>query len=383
MKWPLFILFVHLAVYCSAQDSSETIKKFELRGYVKNLQSLSFDKNFNELIAGDLIHNRLNVKWRPSSQITAVAEFRNRLFWGEEIRLRPGFASLLKNPNEELDLQKVWIETNSLVLHTNTERLFFDFGANEVNVRVGRQRINWGMTNTWNPNDIFNSYNFLDFDYEERPGVDGGKLRYVFDNSGNAEIAYAGGGKNKGGVAALKYAMNKWHYDMQLIAGWYNDRLTLGAGWAGNIKDAGFKGEAQYYFGKRDSTDRLNISVEGDYVFKNGWYMSVAMLFNNRGLHKPEGSWDSINLELSAENLMPTKWNMIITAVKELTPLFSLNASGMYAPGTNLLILFPSLQYSLAASLDVSLVWQSFFAQLGNNFEAFNHRGFLRAKWSF
>ncbi len=35
---------------------------------------------------------------------------------------------------------------------------------------------------------------------------------------------------------------------MQLITGWYNEHLTLGAGWAGNIKDAGFKGEVQYFF---------------------------------------------------------------------------------------------------------------------------------------
>ena len=80
---------------------------------------------------------------------------------------------------------------------------------------------------------------------------------------------------------------------------------------------------------------------------------------------------------------MPTKWNIIIITAKEFTPLFSANMSVLYAPGTNLFILFPSLQYNLGANLDVNLVWQSFFAELNNHFEAINHRCFFRMKWSF
>jgi hypothetical protein len=77
------------------------------------------------------------------------------------------------------------------------------------------------------------------------------------------------------------------------------------------------------------------------------------------------------------------KWNLSVTPAKEITPLLSVNASLLYAPGTNLFIFFPSFQYNLATNLDISLVWQSFFAELNKTFEAVNHRGFLRMKWSF
>jgi len=305
------------------------------------------------------------------------------LFWGEEVKQTPGFASLLRNENEKLNMQKAWIKNKSLVLHTNVERLYFDYQDDELNVRIGRQRINWGITTIWNPNDIFNTYNFLDFDYEERPGVDGGKFQYVFNSSFNTELAYAHTGKKDGSVVALKYSLNKWNYDMQLITGWYNEHPTLGAGWAGYIEDAGFKGEVQYFFGNKDSTDHLNLSLEGDYMFKKGWYVNAGLLFNNNGLYKPVDNWSTINLKLSPENLMPTKWNFILTTAKEITPLLSVNMSVLYAPGTNLLILFPSFQYNMATNLDVNLVWQSFFAEINKNFEAVNHRCFLRLKWSF
>jgi hypothetical protein len=383
VKLFFIILFLTNTLCLFSQDSAAVKKKWELKGYIKNLESLSFDKNFNNNISNNLLHNRLNIKWKPTEKITAAVEFRNRLFWGEEIRATPDFAKQLRNANEKVNIQKAWIQNQSLVLHTNIERLYFEYREETLNVRIGRQRINWGISTTWNPNDIFNAYNFLDFDYEERPGVDGGKFQYIFNNSFNTEIAYAHTGRKDGNVAALKYNLNKWGYDMQLITGWYNEHITLGGGWAGSIKDAGFKGEAQYFFKDKDSRDHFNLSMEADYMFKKGWYLNAGLLFNNQGLYQPVSNWNNINLKLSPENLMPTKWNFIITTAKEITPLLSANLSILYAPGTNLVIFLPSCKYNLAANLDVDLIWQSFFAELNKKFEAVNHRGFLRMKWSF
>ena len=384
MRKMLLICFIlPVALFTQAQDTTILPKKFAISGYIKNLETLTFNNNFKELISGNLLHNRINIKWKPAEYFTVVTEFRNRLFWGEEVKLTPHFASMLKNENEKINLGKTWINNKSWVLHTNVERLYVDYRQDELNARIGRQRINWGITTTWNPNDIFNTYNFLDFDYEERPGIDGAKLKYIFSNSFTTELAYANTGQPDGDVAALKYSLNKWNYDMQLITGWYKAHPTVGAGWAGYIKDAGFKGEVQYLFGDKDSTDHLNIALEGDYMFKNGWYVNAGMLFNKNGLNKPSNSWDALHLKLSPETLMPTKWNFIVTSAKEFTPLLSANMSLMYAPGTNLLIIFPTFQYNMATNLDVSLVWQSFFAEMNNRFDAVNHRCFIRMKWIF
>ncbi|GAA3954903.1 hypothetical protein GCM10022209_60570 [Chitinophaga oryziterrae] len=384
MRKLLLLCFALLSVLIAdAQDSTAVSYTLTINGYIKDLQTLTFDKDLSDLIAGNLIHNRINVKWKLSEKITGVAEFRNRLFWGEEVKLTPGFTSLLRNKNEAIDMQKIWIENRSMVLLTNVERLYFDYGNDKLNVRIGRQRINWGVNTTWNPNDIFNSYNFLDFDYEERSGVDAGKIRYQFNNSFNTEFAYNYTGKRNGSVAALKYALNKWNYDMQFITGWYQGQLTAGVGWAGSIKDAGFKGEAQYFFAGKDSSDHLNLALEGDYMFKKGWYLNLGLLFNNRGFNRPVENWNNLDLGLSPANLMPTKWNMIVTSTKEITPLLSINASVLYSPGTNLTIFYPSFQYNIATNLDINLVWQSFYAEQSQRFEAVNHRAFLRLKWSF
>jgi hypothetical protein len=77
---------------------------------------------------------------------------------------------------------------------------------------------------------------------------------------------------------------------------------------------------------------------------------------------------------------MPKKWNFIVTTAKEFTPLLSGNMSVLYAPGTQLVILLPSIKYYLVTNFEADLIWQSFFAEPNKRFEAVSHRGFLRLK---
>ena len=380
------VLLIAPILFCQvtlAQDSSESKEKWELNGYLKNMENLTFDHLSKQVTSGNLLHNRINIKWMPSATFTAVAQIRNRLFWGEEIKLTPSFSSLLKNENEKINLQVQWINSASVVLHTNTERLYVDYRTEKWNARVGRQRINWGVTTTWNPNDVFNSYNFLDFDYEERAGVDAAKLQYQFNDFGNVELGYSLTGNNKGDIAAARFSFNKWNYDFHILSGWVNKQASTGAVWAGSIKESGIKGELEYYFRSKHAIDRLNVVLEWDHMFKKGWYANFSTLYNSRGVDTVVNNFGSINLKLSPQNLMPTKWNLIATTSKEITPLLSANMSVLFTPGTNLLILLPSVRYNLATNLDVDIVGQSFFSELNSTFRGVSTRIFLRMKWSY
>ena len=382
-KWILVFGFVFLTVSLLGQDSIPIYHKFLVNGYVKGLHSINFDGEFKNSYSGNIIHNRLNFKYIPSNNITATVELRNRLFWGGEVENVPSFESFLRNQNEKFNLQKAWKLNRSIIMHTNIERLNINYTSAGLNIKIGRQRVNWGITGTWNPNDIFNAYNFLDFDYEERAGIDGVKVQYVLENTQGIEIAYANTGKKTEQIVAFKYFMNKLNYDLQFIAGSFKNRLTAGAGWAGYITDAGFKGEIQYFSPMKGKKGQVNIAIEGDYMFNNGWYFNLGFLYYNGGLSGSITEWNQINLKLSPENLMPTKWNSIISVSKEINPLLSMTWSVLYSPGSNMLILYPSLQYNLATNLDLNVFWQSYLAELNTDFQAVNHQGFVRLKWSF
>lgn len=366
------------------QEDTVRIRKLEVRGYVKDMQTLTFDKTFNQLVTNNLIHNRLNFRWNAAPSFRMGMELRNRLYWGEEVRNTPNFSDHLRNANEAINMSIIWFETPSMVLHTNVDRLWMEYANDKITARLGRQRINWGIGSTWNPNDLFNTFNFLDFDYEERPGSDAIDVQYRTGPMSHLEVTGALTESDSiRGIAAVRYFFNKANYDIQLIGGIYFDQVTAGVGWTGSLGGTGFKGEVQYYFSGYDTARQLNLVVEGDRVFAHGWYASAGMLYNNAGLDKPVTQWETVSLVFSPRNLMPTKWNVLATVAKDITPLLRASAGLVYAPGTNLMIILPTVQYNLATNLDVSLVWQSFFAEQLDQFEAVSHRAYLRFKLSF
>lgn len=365
-----------------AQDSANTERNWRLNGYVKEMETFSFNKNFSKLLTNNLLHNRINIKWKPDKLITTSLEVRNRMFWGNEVAETPGFTDLLKGENEWLNLSALWVSRSNIVLYSNIDRLWGEIRKTKWNLRLGRQRVNWGVNAIWSPNDIFNTYNFLDFDYEERPGADAAKFQYLFTDQSNVEFAFSVQKNNKY-IGAARYFINMLGYDLQILAGIYQNKLTTGFGWAGNLGNVGFKGEGQVFIGEKDSGNICNYSVELSYVFKKAWYLSVSVLHTTSGLSKPVSDWSKINFNFSPVNLMPAKWSFLTSLSKEITPLFSGNLSLVYSPQVNLFILYPSLKYNLFTNFDADIVWQSFFSEISNRFQAATHHAFIRLKWNF
>lgn len=380
MKCILVIGFVFLPFCLFAQDSAAKKATWSLSGYLKDMAGIRFGKDFSQAAATNLLHNRMNLKWKPAVSWSGRLEVRTRLYWGEDVWGVPDFKQQLRNKNEAVNLSANWFATRSAVLYTNIERLWLEYKKSRWNMRAGRQRINWGMCNTWNPNDLFNTYNFLDFDYEERPGSDAVKGQYQISDRSHVEVAAAVTGHQP--IIAAKYLTNYRKFDLQGIIGAYQNSFTAGVGWAGSIGEVGFKGEAQFYANERNPYSNLLLSLEGDYVFKNGWYLSSAFLYNQKGVNSPLNDWTKPVFQVTPRSLMPTKWNLLVNSSKEFTPLFSGSLNVVYAPCVNLLILYPTLRYNLKTAWDLDFVWQSFFAQT-TTFEALSHAGYLRLRWSF
>ena len=381
MKYFSVILIVIACNSALAQDSSQ--HKLQVKGYIKDLQSLNFLHDFSNLTTGNLIHHRLNLKWQPVKNVTAAVEVRNRLFWGEEVALVPDFSSQLRNRNEAIRLTWNAIDRDRIVLNTTIDRLWLEYARAKWNLRVGRQRVNWGIGTIWNPNDLFNTYNLLDFDYEERPGVDGLKFQYMVGEMDYVEASTSFAGENDRIIAAVRYFKNIANYDLQVTAGVYLQQPTVGFGWSGSIKETGFKGELQYFLAKGSEPEQLNAVIEADHVLSKGWYLNVSTFFNNRGATKAEEVSQISNLEFSPKNLMPTRWNNSFSVSKEFSPLITASATIIYSPPTNLTMLLPTVTYGATENIDITLVWQSFFIEQQSSYEDLAHRCFLRFKWSY
>lgn len=377
----LFLLFLFpLSVY-SQTDSSHT---FQTRAYVKNLQNWVFSDQPNSLLSGGLIHNRLMFRYTPDSSWTVNAELRNRLFYGDLIRFQPNAAEQYEQDPGLLDLAFVPIHRNSILYTLNIDRLWAQWRRGKWTVRAGRQRVNWSMTLGWNPNDWFNAWNFLDFDYEERPGCDALRLQYQTGGFSQIEAVFNPARDGKQSVGAARITGNYRGYDWQALAGVYRNKAAAGLGWAGNIGNAGFKGEISVFqpLHKTEGQTAVSATTGMDISFGSKWFVSGNLLVNSNGSGKVAALSQLLDVNLGADNLMPGKFSVMAGCNYAATPLLGLSLNSLYSPNGHLFLLLPALSWSVADNWDIDLTGQFFW--LGADgvglINPYNFV-FLRTKW--
>ena len=361
-------------------------KRYELKGYLKDLQMVSFVDDADSLLSSNLIHNRLNTRWNLSKDLFLRLELRTRIYYGETVKLIPDFGKYISRDAGFFNLTKLWVDKKSIVAVSSADRALLSYSNERISVTAGRQRINWGVNTIWNPNDIFNAYNFLDFDYEERPGADAIRIQYYPKSLSSVEIAYSPSKESGQSIAAALLKINKWKYDFQFLAGSYHDDFTMGLGWAGNIKEAGFKGEATYFRSAKDlnsSGDDFTASVLFDYSLKNAWYLSVSFLYVQHPASVLRGPLYSSAENISIRSLMPYRYSYYAGIMKSFSPIFSGSLAMVYSPSHNSTIFLPALTYGIAENFELELNAQSFFSGQSGEYQTQGNEIFLRLKWNF
>jgi len=355
-----------------------------LNGYISTLQSVMFDSLSGPFVNENLIHNRLNFKGYVNENITFAAEFRNRLYTGDMVRSMPSYAEMIATDQGWVDMSWNILNEQSFFLNTTIDRLWVDFNYGKIQARVGRQRINWGQTLVWNPNDIFNTYSFFDFDYVERPGSDAIRLQYYPGYSSALEFAVKADYNDKITASAL-YRFNKWGYDLQLLAGYVDSEdLMAGAGWSGAIGSVAFRGEAAWFqpYENFSGSEGTGIFTFGfDKTFKNNSMAQTQLMFCNNPVD-PASFSEFYYGTLSAKELAFSKFTAFAQFTWPFTPLFNASISAMWFPDLKGYYAGPSFDYSIAENVDLSLYWQHFDSKTTSEAGKINI-GFLRFKISF
>lgn len=382
----LLILLVYAIAANGQEDTSvKKVPKFTLKGYIKYMEQLSFAGDATNLETNSLIHNRLNFRYRPDDHFNFRLEVRNRLYYGELVQNYPGFAALETNSYEPINLSKNWVNRNSVLLNSTIDRASAEYTNGKWDITLGRQRINWGINTVWTPNDLFNTFNYFDFDYEERPGSDAARVQFDFNSSSSLELDVSPGKTVQQNIEALMYHMNKWNYDFQVFSGIYHEDFTGGVGWAGNIKGAGFKGEVSWFspYGNYSDSTSLTGSLSIDYGFKNGIYLLVSGLYNSLGKDSNINMVQLTQETLSAKNMFPFRFTAFAEVSYSFTPILKATLGGMFTPSGNSVVLLPSVTYSLSNNWALDIVGQSFFTQQAGAYQALGNSFYLRIKCGF
>ena len=378
----LIIIFFLINVHKFYGQNSDL--NFSVNGYIKYLPSyLDYNLKPNKLIPPSmlesqkihLIHNRINLRGFYGNNFSLGFEFRNRMMFGD--------IQTIQSDGGLVDMSFYIFNEKNFILHSMIDRLWIKYQKNKLEISLGRQRVNWGINTIWNSNDLFNAYNFIDFDYVERPGSDVLRVIYSGDNLSSFEFIYMPN-KSRRNIYAAMYKLNKIGYDFQFIAANYFDDLVLGGGWAGNIKKAGFKGELSYFI-NNNFNNTLSLSTSLDYSFKDGYYLLGSYLYNSQGSNSP-GLLNFINITdniLSPKNLMPSKNSYLLQISKSISPPLNSSLTIMYGSGINFLFLSPNISYDINDKFDIGIIGQLFFMEDSGSLTNLLRGIYLQTRFSF
>lgn len=397
MKRFIVLLLLFISTESLYSQLMQDSKKVTLNGYVKYMNTImDLPDNLSAFIGQpegawvneSMFHNRLNFRWYVSNSFTFAAEARNRLIYGDMVEGLAEYPDMISRDNGYFDeLTHNIIEKDAYLLNTSVDRLWVNYRKGKFEAKVGRQRINWGQAYVWNPNDIFNAYSFFDFDYEEKPGSDAIRLQYYPTFTSSAELAVKVDNQERV-TAAGYYRFTQFGYDIQLLGGVLNDdEYVAGAGWSGNIKDAGFNGELTYIRpvkGNDEDSEILLSSVSANYMFNNSLYLMAEGYYNGNYKNMDIGQFSGLYFQdLSVKTLSFSEFSWFGQASYPIHPLLDGTIAVMYYPDIDGYFINPSLQYSLTDNVQLSMHGQFFKGKFGSTKQETIKFLFFRFKWSY
>ena len=382
-----FILFIMLI---SLPEGFSQEKKVTLNGYVKELllyyqPRTKYPGVENDYFYSNVIHNRLNFRWYANTHLTFGVEVRNRLLAGSMVSDLPFYKSTIDFDPGHFNLAKVVVSERSWFLHSMVDRAWMEYAGEKWQITLGRQRVNWGMNLVWNPNDLFNTFSYFDYDYEERPGCDALRVKYFEDATSSLELAFKAGHGQDENTYALLYRFLAWNYDFQFLTGQTGPDNVAGIGWAGDIRGGGFRGEVSWFFprnGEVQSKESVIASVSGDYTFRNNLYVHGGFLFNSQDTTISKGL-PLFDLNLSVKNMSISKYSCFLQASYPVTPLFKVGASSIINLEDSSLYLGPTITWSLSNNVELSFIGQLFFGDMKTEYGDTGKALSARLKWAF
>lgn len=179
------------------------------------------------------------------------------------------------------------------------DRLYFRKNFTWGSLIAGRQRIQWGTGRVWNPTDLFNPINPASFDKIEKDGADAISAKWYLGSFTDVQAVVnfrSARGQRDGAPDApdstnfgARFRTNFLEFDVSGMGGWFDRRVVLGGDFAGNLLEAGVRGEAVYVLEgeEQPNSDYLRLVLGADYQFTPEFYGLIEYLYNGEGNTDP------------------------------------------------------------------------------------------------
>jgi hypothetical protein len=270
---------------CSALAQPE----FSFSGYVLTFPSY---QRLNASPAGMLVTRPdqyadvSRIRLRPVVELWNDARFSLEYEIAGTYRSSVGLFSQTAEHNQRQVVRLTWDLCNSekFQLTHCVDRLYFkqDFRWGEA--VLGRQRISWGTGRIWNPTDLFNPINPASYAKVEKDGVDAAMIKFRLGDFTDLSLVTNPQQDWQTSNSGFRFRTNFSEFDVSVMGGYFDRRVVVGGDFAGNLLDAGVRGETIFSVDQNHPRSNFTKVVLGaDYQFTSQLYGLLEYQFNGAG----------------------------------------------------------------------------------------------------
>ncbi len=318
----------------SSSSGYGTNQKLEISGFLKSSNYFRFTDWSTDRVAENILHSNLKFDWKLNSNSSMYMSLHNRFFFGESIQNEESeYANSLQTSNNLVDMNWVFVEDEKSLLHTAIDRLYYQYRGKNSIVRLGKQRIDWSQTIVWNPNDLFNTYSFLNFDYATRSGIDAIYGAFNLDRYGKSSIhlGYAPQDLISESIYAGRYRYKSQKNEWQLMVGKVHEDYVLGFGWTTYIRATGFSGELSYFKDQNNiaQNDAFIGTLASFYEFKSKLVLHYEFNYNSNPQNIEENFVSIFFEPLSSKYITFNTYSFAVLGQYPINRYWSIGATGI------------------------------------------------------
>ncbi len=257
---------------------------FDINGYVFEMPALLKvdDPAGSDYKAINLSRLRLRPTLNLNEDARITAHYEVDFLLSEQ--LLPGMSMVNKTNRQIISLSDEIASGDKYRVNHFVDMLYYKHLFDDFEFTLGRQVISWGSGRVWQPTDLFNPINPANIFKYERDGVDAFTAKYYLGSFSDIEVVANFRENIEDNNYAIRIRTNTSGYDMSFMSGYFDNRAVLGGDFAGNLYDAGLRGEVLYSFeNKEDRVSYVKAVLGIDYQITADLYAMLEYQFNGEG----------------------------------------------------------------------------------------------------
>lgn len=378
-------LLLFLCLPCASVEAYDLVRGADgfltLHGYYKNLIFTSKRAASGDPYIADLSRLRLDLEASLFKILSARVIWDNEWIGGDYVATEEFAARQRTRNSSYLNLDYEISREHNFFYGQNLYRATLTVDTDFLFLRLGRQKIDWGVARLLSPNDLFTPLTIFNVERAEKVGVDAASLRIPFGATSGIHLVHAVHEDFDRARTAGRITYTLWRFDISAGFGRFQRDWIGGIDFSGDIWDIGWRGELTY--NRSDVGDDFFQAAFGlDYAWPNTFYLLFEYFYNGQATNRViPGAPQSIP---GAQPIKTSHQNFLSTQVSyDFTPIIKGNLFAIVDLNGGSAFISPELVYGVLPWLDWTFGVHLFFGRETGEFTPVPHVYYSEAKLFF